>query len=218
MQDEPGLIRLMGGEKNYAAKLDAVFSTAPTVHPGTYGGMIHEMTEMVATNMGQYAHGNEPVHHVIYLYDYVGQPWKAQSRVRQTMALLYQNTPDGMCGDEDTGQMSAWYVFSALGFYPACPGDPNYLIGSPLFDQAVLNLPNRKTFTITAKNNGPQQAYIQSAKLNGTNFDQMFISHQAIVNGGGLIFQMDAAPNYHWGTSPKSRPLSPLATLFETGK
>ncbi|MDR3460552.1 MAG: GH92 family glycosyl hydrolase [Verrucomicrobiae bacterium] len=217
MQDEPGLMSLMGGATNYAAKLDAVFSTAPTVRPGTYGGMIHEMIEMVSADMGQYAHGNEPVHHMIYLYDYAGQPWKAQSRIRQTMALLYQNTPDGMCGDEDTGQMSAWYVFSALGFYPACPGDPQYLIGSPLFDKTVLSLPGGKTFTITARNNGPQQPYVQNAKLNGANFDQTFISHQAIVNGGELIFQMDAAPNYNWGVSPKSRPVSPLATLFETG-
>ena len=176
------------------------------------------MIEMVAADMGQYAHGNEPVHHVIYLYDYVGQPWKAQSRVRQTMALLYQATPDGICGDEDTGQMSAWYVFSALGFYPACPGDPHYLIGSPLFNQAVLSLPNGKTFTINANSNGPQQPYIQSAKLDGANFDQTFISHQSIVNGGELNFQMDAAPNYDWGTSPKSRPVSPLATLLEGGK
>ena len=217
MQDEPGLMKLMGGEKNYGDKLDAVFAAAPTVRPGTYGGMIHEMTEMVAAGMGQYAHGNEPVHHMIYLYDYAGQPWKAQSHVRQTLALLYQPTPDGMCGDEDTGQMSAWYVFSALGFYPACPGDPNYLIGSPLFDQAVLNLANGKNFTITAKNNGPQQQYIQSAKLNGNNFDQTFIRHQAIVSGGELNFQMDAAPNTHWGTSPKSRPVSPLAALIEAG-
>jgi len=157
------------------------------------------------------------VHHLIYLYDYAGQPWKAQSRVRQTMALLYQNTPDGMCGDEDTGQMSAWYVLSALGIYAACPGDPQYLIGSPLFDTATLSLANGKTFTITAKNNGPQQPYIQNAKLNGATFDQTFISHQAIVNGGDLIFQMDAAPNYHWGTSPQSRPVSPLANLFEAG-
>ena len=214
MQDEPGLMRLMGGDKNYAAKLDAVFSTPSTVRPGTYGGMIHEMIEMVAADMGQYAHGNEPVHHMIYLYDYAGQPWKAQSHVRQTMALLYQPTPDGMCGDEDTGQMSAWYVFSALGFYPACPGDPNYLIGSPLFDRAVLNLPNGKTFTITAKNNGPQQHYIQSATLNGKDFDRTFFSHQTLVNGGEISFQMDAAPNYHWGASPQSRPVSPLETLF----
>jgi predicted alpha-1,2-mannosidase len=171
---------------------------------------------MVAAGMGQYAHGNEPVHHLIYLYDYIGQPWKTQLHLRQTMALLYQATPDGICGDEDTGQMSAWYVFSALGFYPACPGDPNYLIGSPLFDQAVLTLPNRKSFTITTRNNGPQHHYIQSASLNGQSFDRTFLSHQALVNGGELVFQMDAAPNYQWGVAPASRPASPLQTLFDT--
>jgi putative alpha-1,2-mannosidase len=133
------------------------------------------------------------------------------------MLQLYQATPDGLCGDEDTGQMSAWYVFSALGFYPACPGDPNYLIGSPLFDQATLTLPGEKQFLITAKNNGPQQHYIQSANLNGQNFDQTFISHQTIASGGQLNFQMDAAPNYHWGVSSKSRPVSPLENLIGTG-
>ena len=215
MHDEPGLIKLLGGEKAYADKLDSVFSTAPTVHTGTYGRMEHEMNEMVAADMGQYAHGNEPVHHLIYLYDYVGQPWKTQSRVRQTLSLLYQATPDGISGDEDTGQMSAWYVFSALGFYPACPGTPDYLIGSPLFKHAVLAFPNKKTFAITAKNNGPQQRFIQSATLNGNRFDQTFISHQTIVNGGELSFQMESVPNYQWGTSAKSRPTSPLSTLME---
>ena len=214
-QDAPGLINLLGGEKAAAEKLDTIFSMAPTVHTGTYKNMVHEMIEMVAADMGQYAHGNEPVHHVIYLYDYLGQPWKVQSRVRQTMALLYHPTPDGICGDEDTGQMSAWYVFSALGFYPECPGDPNYFIGSPLFDQAVLTLSNNKTFTITAKNNGPQQRYIQSASLNGNDFNQVVISHQALVSGGQLVFQMDAAPNYHWGVSSENRPVSPLQTLFK---
>jgi len=217
-QDEPGLMKLMGGEKAYAEKLDSLFSSAPTFRLGTFKSVAHEMIEMVAANMGQYAHGNEPVHHVIYLYNYVGQPWKAQSRARQTMSLLYHATPDGICGDEDTGQMSAWYVFSALGIYPACPGDPNYFIGSPLFSRAVLNLQNGKTFTISADNNGPQQGYIQSAKLNGANFDRTFISHQTIVNGGELNFQMDAAPNYGWGTSPESRPVSPLAELLKKVK
>ncbi len=215
MQDVPGLVKLMGGETNFGDKLDAVFTTAATVRPGTYGCMIHEMTEMVAAGMGQYAHGNEPVHHMIYLYDYIGQPWKTQLRLRQTMTLLYQATPDGICGDEDTGQMSAWYVFSALGFYPVCPGDLNYLIGSPLFGRAALKLPNGKTFTITAAHNGPQQPYIQSAKLNGNDFDRTVIDHQTIVNGGELVFQMDAAPNYQWGVAPERRPASPLQTLSE---
>ena len=121
-----------------------MFTAPNTFKVGTYGGMIHEMTEMAALNMGQYAHGNEPIQHMIYLYNYVGQPWKTQARVRMVMNKLYQATPDGLCGDEDTGQMSAWYVFSALGFYPVCPGDTSYVIGSPLFDRATLTLPTTR--------------------------------------------------------------------------
>jgi len=171
------------------------------------------MVEMAAMNMGQYAHGNEPAHHIIYLYDYVGQPWKAQSRARQTMALLYQATPDGLCGDEDTGQMSAWFVFSALGFYPVTPGDPNYLIGSPLFAKATLKLANDKTFTVTAKNNNPQTVYIHRAMLNGQPFDKTFLSHEQIVNGGELNFEMESEPNYKWGSATESRPTSAMLDL-----
>jgi len=212
-QDIPGLVKIMGGDKAFADKLNAVFDTEPTVRTGTYGGMIHEMTEMVAGGMGQYAHGNEPIHHMIYLYDYVGQPWKTQSRVRQVMTLLYQATPDGYCGDEDTGQMSAWYVFSALGFYPVCPGDPNYIIGSPLFDQATLTFSSGKTFTITAANNGPQKPYIQNAKLNDEPFNRTYLGHDEMVQGGKIVFQMTSAPDYKWATSPASRPSSALQEL-----
>lgn len=213
MQDVPGMISIMGGEKATADKLDSVFNTPGTFRPGTYGGAIHEMTEMAALNMGQYAHGNEPIHHMIYLYDYVGQPWKAQSRVRQVMTLLYQATPDGYCGDEDTGQTSAWYVFSALGFYPVCPGETNYMIGSPLFDKATLNLPGGKTFTITAKNNGPQKPYINHASLNGETFDKTYLSHQQIVSGGNLEFQLASKPNFNWAVKPESRPGSALEQI-----
>ncbi len=213
MQDEPGLINLMGGDQAVAKKLDALFAAEPTLRAGTYGKPIHEMTEMAAVNLGQYAHGNEPVHHLIYLYDYVGQPWKAQVRLRQVMTLLYQATPDGLCGDEDTGQMSAWYVLSALGIYQVCPGDPVYLIGSPLFDKATMHLGNGKTFTITANHNGPQEFYIQSAMLNGQPDNNVFISHDQIMSGGELTFEMGSAPNYDWGVAPESRPPSALSTL-----
>jgi len=213
MQDVPGLINLMGGGEKFAARLDAVFSTPNTFRVGTYGQPIHEMTEMASLNLGQYAHGNEPVHHLIYLYDFAGQPWKAQARLRQVMTLLYQAAPDGFCGDEDTGQTSAWYVFSALGFYPVCPGDPVYLIGSPLFDKANLTLAGGKTFAITACNNGPQKPYIQKATFNGGVFDRVYLSHQDIMRGGDLIFQMDSAPNYHWATGPESRPPSALSQV-----
>jgi predicted alpha-1,2-mannosidase len=204
--DLPGLIQLMGGDKAFADKLDAVFTSPNTFKVGTYGNPIHEMTEMAALDMGQYAHGNEPIHHMIYLYDYVGQPWKTQSRIRMAMDKLYQATPDGLCGDEDTGQMSAWYVLSALGFYAVCPGDTNYVIGSPLFDRATLSLPQGKTFTVVAKHNGTQHPYIRSASLNVTPFDRTYLSHQEITAGGELSFEMDSVPNYKWATGPGSRP------------
>lgn len=212
-QDIPGLMQLMGGEQAFADKLDAVFSTPNTVKAGTYGGMIHEMTEMQAADMGQYAHGNEPIHHMIYLYNYAGKPWKAQAKVRQVMTLLYQPTPDGYCGDEDTGQMSAWYVFSALGFYPVCPGEPNYVIGSPLFNTATLSFPNGKKFTVTAANNGSQEYYIRGAMLNGETYDKTFLRHQDIVAGGEVTFQMSSQPNYKWATAPESRPGSAIREL-----
>ena len=213
MQDIPGLIQEMGGNEAFANKLDAMFNAGSAVHVGTYHTMIHEMSEMVAQNLGQYAHGNEPVHHVIYLYDYAGKPWKTQVRIRQIMNLLYQPTPDGLCGDEDTGQMSAWYVFSALGFYPVCPGDPNYVIGSPVFNKSILHLENGKTFTITARDNGPQEYYIQSADLNGEPFDKTYLNQKQIENGGELSFQMGSFPNYHWGVGPDSAPPSAIHDL-----
>lgn len=207
--DVPGLIRAMGGERAFADKLDAVFTAPNTFKPGTYGRPIHEMIEMVALDMGQYAHGNEPIHHMIYLYNYVGQPWKAQSRIRTTMNKLYQATPDGLCGDEDTGQMSAWYVFSALGFYPVCPGDTNYIIGTPLFNKATLRLPAGKTFVIQAKNNGPQRPYIRGATLNGAPLNRTYLAHDEIVKGGELHFEMVSAPDYKWGVEARPPALMP---------
>ncbi len=214
MQDEPGFANLMGGWQAYADKLDALFAAPPTFMVGTYGKTIHEMTEMTALNMGQYAANNEPVNHLIYLYDYV-QPWKAQVRLRQAMTMLYDATPDGISGDDDTGQMSAWYVFSTLGFYPVCPGDPVYFIGSPLFSKATLHLQNGKTFTITANHNMPQEYYIQSATLNGEPFDKVYLTHDQIMNGGELKLEMGSAPNYKWGVSADSRPPSPISLLTE---
>ena len=213
MQDIPGLIRLMGGDAAFAKKLDTLFSMDSSVNVGTYHFMIHEMNEMVAQNLGQYAHGNEPVHHVIYLYDYAGQPWKTQARIREVMALLYQSTPDGLSGDEDTGQMSAWYVLSALGIYPVCPGSPDYLFGSPIFDKAIIDVGNGKTFTIVARNNGPQEYYIDGATLNGNPFDKIFITHDQILRGGELDFQMASFPNYHWAVGQECRPPSPIHIL-----
>ena len=154
---------------------------------------------------------------MIYLYDYVGQPWKTQSRVRQVMNLLYQPTADGLCGDEDTGQMSSWYVFSALGFYPVCPGDTNYVVGSPLFDRATLAFGTGKQFTVTARDNGPQRPYILAATINGTAFDRTFLSHDQIVRGGELVFEMTSAPDYHWAVGVESRPPATMPGLGEAG-
>jgi predicted alpha-1,2-mannosidase len=203
--DVPGLITLLGGNEAFGRKLDGVFYTPPDVNVGSYGGMIHEMTEMVAANMGQYAHGNQPIQHMLYLYNYAGQPWKTQARVREVLGRLYQSTPDGFCGDEDTGQMSAWYVFSALGFYPVCPGTTEYAIGSPLFDRATITLPGGKKFVVTAQSNGPQRPYIRSAKLNGATLGEAFLDHRQIVGGGELTFEMTSAPDSKWATTPVTR-------------
>lgn len=213
MDDIPDLMQRMGGKQNFANKLDTLFEMGPAVHVGTYHTMIHEMNEMVAQNTGQYDGGNEIVQHVIYLYDYAGQPWKAQMRIRQAMRLLYQPTPDGLPGDEDTGQMSAWYVFSALGFYPVCPGDPHYLIGSPVFRKATIKLANGKTFSIAAHDNGPQEYFIQNATLDDRPFDKTFISQDDINKGGELSFEMGSFPNYDWGVGPESAPPSPILSI-----
>jgi predicted alpha-1,2-mannosidase len=206
MQDIPGMIRMYGGDEAFVHKLDGLFNAGSEVKVGTYHGMIHEMNEMVAQNFGQYAHGNEPVHHVIYLYDYAGQPWKTQIRARQVMNQLYQSTPDGISGDEDTGQMSAWYVFSAMGIYPVCPGSDVYAIGSPLFDRATLTVAPNRQFTILAQNNGPQRPYIHAATLNGESFNQVYLTHTQITHGGELKLEMTSGPDYHWATDEKSRP------------
>jgi predicted alpha-1,2-mannosidase len=211
--DIPGLVKLMGGDEAFIAKLDGVFTAPNDVRTGTYGGMIHEMTEMVAADMGQYAHGNQPIQHMIYLYDYAGQPWKAQSRARWAMGKLYAPTPDGYCGDEDNGQTSAWYVFSALGFYPVCPGDAHYIIGSPLFDQATITIAKGKTFKITAEDNGPLRPYIHGATLNGESFNKTFLSHDEILAGGEIVFKMTSAPDKKWGSAPESRPPSAMSLL-----
>ncbi|MES2475740.1 MAG: GH92 family glycosyl hydrolase [Verrucomicrobiota bacterium] len=215
-QDVPGLVKLLGGPEAFGKKLDAVFYTPPDVNVGSYGGMIHEMTEMVSSNMGQYAHGNQPIQHMIYLYNYVGQPWKTQARAREVMARLYQSTPDGFCGDEDTGQMSAWYVFSALGFYPMCPGTDEYLIGSPLFDKATVTLPDGKEFVVKAMNNGPQRPYIGDGWLNGDPFNRTYLKHGEIVKGGELSFDMRPTTDHKWSTAPEGLPTSGMSTLLKT--
>ena len=206
--DPEGLAQLMGGRLKMGNRLDSMFSSPPTFKTGKYGTVIHEMTEMVALNMGQYAHGNQPVQHAIYLYDYAQQPWKAQSHLREVMTKLYNSTPKGYCGDEDNGQTSAWYVFSAMGFYPVCPGQPEYVIGSPLFKQAKINFSNGKSFVINTQQNNSQNVYVNNATLNGNSFTRSYISHKEIISGGELNFTMSNQPNKKRGILEKDVPYS----------
>lgn len=207
-QDVQGLVNLMGGPKSFTNMLDSVFNLPPIFDDTYYGFPIHEITEMQIANMGQYAHGNQPIQHMIYLYNYASEPWKAQYHARNVMNKLYTPYPDGYCGDEDNGQTSAWYVFSALGFYPVAPGTTSYILGSPLFNKATLNLPNGKTFVINAHNNTLQTPYISSAKLNGSNFDRNFIEHEEILSGGSLDLIMATEPNTSRGVKKESLPPS----------
>lgn len=204
MQDPYGLMKLMGGKEAMARKLDEFLSMSPVGKVGTYGHMIHEMREVEYSKMGQYAHVNEPCHHVLFFNNHAGQPWKTQEMTRRVMDELYDK--DGMIGDEDTGQMSAWYVFNAAGFYPFCPGTPYYLIGSPLFRETSLRLPGGKSFTIRAENNSPENRYIQSARLNGEAFTKTWLSHETITAGGTLEFTMGPKPNKEWGTGEGDAP------------
>lgn len=206
--DVNGLINLLGGKERFVAKLDSVFSVPNTVRVGTYRRMIHEMTEMQMANMGQYAHGNQPIQHAIYLYNYAGAPWKAQQKVREVMKKLYNATENGYPGDEDQGQTSSWYVLSALGFYSVCPGTDQYVFGSPMFKKTTITMENGKQFVIEAGNNNSQNVYIRSAKLNGKDYSKNYIRYQDIINGGNLIFEMDNQPNLQRGTLPEDAPYS----------
>lgn len=206
--DIQGLQNLMGGEKNFADKIDSVFSSPNTIVPGKYGVEIHEMTEMKLANMGQYAHGNQPIQHMIYLYNYARQPWKAQYHVRQVMDRLYNASESGFPGDEDQGQMSSWYVLSALGIYSVCPGTDQYVIGSPVFNKVTITLESGKKFVIDANNNNKQNVYIQSATLNGKIYNHNFIKHSDITNGGVLKFEMGDKPNTSRGIADDDKPFS----------
>ena len=191
-----------------AQRLDEVFTSAPTFDYSYYGVQIHEITEMLIANMGQYAHGNQPVQHAIYLYNYLGQPWKAQYRVREVMDKLYNPYPDGLCGDEDNGQTSAWYVFSAMGFYPVAPGTGEYVFGSPLFKKIILTLENGKIVEISAPQNSTANVYIDKITLNGKVYDKNYISHSELLKGGKLQFDMAKTPNKTRGTKLESFPYS----------
>jgi predicted alpha-1,2-mannosidase len=201
--DVPGLISKLGGDDKFTARLDEMFDTKETI-PN-----LHSIPDVTGV-IGMYSHGNEPDHHVAYLYNYSGQPWKTQARVRQIATLLYTDKPDGICGNDDCGQTSAWYVFTALGFYPVDPTSGAYVLGSPLVEQATLKLDSKfykgREFTVVAKNNSPANMYIQSATLNGKPFTKGFITQDEIAAGGKLVLVMGSTPNKDFGSAAADRP------------
>ena len=204
--DVAGLINLIGGREKFTAKLDALFQEQ-------FGGrglkfvFLNQFPDMTGL-IGQYHHGNQPSQHIPYLYNYAGEPWKTQRRVRDIMKIWYTDGPLGICGDEDEGEMSAWYVFSAMGFFPVCPGRPVYDIGSPIFEKVAINVDENKVFVIEAKNVSSKNKYIQSAYLNGEPLNSPWFNHSDLAKGGTLIFQMGPRPNKEWGSSPAASPPS----------
>ncbi len=206
--DPQGLINLMGGEKIFNQMLDSVFNIPPLYDDSYYGYVIHEIREMQIMNMGNYAHGNQPIQHMIYLYNYSGQPWKTQFWAREIMDKLYKPTPDGYCGDEDNGQTSAWYVFSAMGFYPVCPGTDEYVIGSPLFKSVTLHFDNGNQLEITSAGNNKQSRYINDMTVNGENYRKNYLTHETLLKGGTINFNMSVAPNISRGIENTDAPYS----------
>jgi predicted alpha-1,2-mannosidase len=200
-QDQGGLIRLLGGDAATVKKLDAMFDFDTSK-------LDYSHAEDIAGLIGQYIHGNEPSHHVAYLYAYAGAPWRTQERLKQIVDSQYKPTPDGLAGNDDLGQMSAWVVFTALGFYPVAPGSGQYVIGRPFVDRATLSLPNGKSFTVVADRLSPANRYVGSVSLNGRPLDRVWIGHDEIMRGGTLRFAMSATPNKDWGSDPASRPYS----------
>jgi len=206
--DIQGLVDLMGGKQEFVNMLDSVFKLPPVFDDSYYGGVIHEIREMQIVNMGNYAHGNQPIQHMIYLYNYAGAPWKAQYWLRETMNRLYMATPDGYCGDEDNGQTSAWYVFTALGFYPVCPGSNEYVLGAPYFNKVTVSLENGKKLEIVAPANSDTNRYIKTLKYNGKNYTKNYINHFDLIKGGRLLFDMDGKPNKSRGVKDSDFPYS----------
>ncbi len=206
--DPQGLIDLMGGKAPFVQMLDSVFNVPPLFDESYYGQVIHEIREMTVMNMGNYAHGNQPIQHMIYLYNYAGQPWKAQYWLRQVMDRMYTPGPDGYCGDEDNGQTSAWYVFSALGFYPVCPGTDEYVLGSPLFKKTTLHLENGNDLIIDAPANDENAIYIESLQLNGNNYTKNYLKHGDLLKGGIIKCDMSRTPNLQRGIQSSDFPYS----------
>ena len=206
--DVQGLIDLMGGKESFVSMLDSVFVVPSVYDDSYYGQCIHEIKEMQIMNMGNYAHGNQPIQHMIYLYNYAGQPWKAQYWLREVMDKLYTPYPDGYCGDEDNGQTSAWYIFSALGFYPVCPGSGEYVMGAPLFKKAILTLENGKQIVLNAPDNTNENRYIRSLKMNGKEYNHNWLKHEELMDGAVLDFDMSHTPNTGRGINDEDFPYS----------
>ena len=210
-QDVKGFIHLLGGKEKLITWLDSLFTFDL---PDKYFGESEDVTKVGM--IGNYVHGNEPSHHVPYMYNFAGAPWKTQERIHQIVNTMYKPEPHGLCGNDDCGQMSAWYLLSAMGFHPVSPVDGVYLIGSPLFDKLSIRLDPRYykggTFTVVAHNNSAKNPYIQSAKLNGQSLNRAWIRHQEVVNGGTLEFEMGPEPNRSWGSAPTTRPPSMSAS------
>ncbi len=207
-QDIEGLKLLMGGNNGFVKMLDSVFVMEPVFDDSYYGGTIHEIREMQIMNMGQYAHGNQPIQHMLYLYNYAGQPWKSQYWIREAMNKLYKPTPDGYCGDEDNGQTSAWYVFSALGFYPVTPASEQYVLGTPLFTKATIQLDNGKQIVINAPNSSDNNMYVNNLLLNGKKYDRNWLNHFELIKGAVLNYTMSSVPNKQRGATKASYPFS----------
>jgi predicted alpha-1,2-mannosidase len=206
--DPQGLIDLMGGKRVFVNMLDSVFKMPPVFDDSYYGFPIHEIREMQIMNMGQYAHGNQPIQHMVYLYNYAGEPWKTQYWAREVMDKLYTSAPDGYCGDEDNGQTSAWFVFSAMGFYPVCPGSDEYILGSPLFEKMTVHLENGKSMQINAPGNSKSTRYIEEFRLNGKNYTRNYLRHQDLMDGAHINLRMSDKPNTTRGTKSSDFPYS----------
>lgn len=206
--DPQGLIDLMGGKETFVRMLDSVFAVPPLFDASYYGGVIHEIREMTVMNMGNYAHGNQPIQHMIYLYNYAGQPWKAQYWLREVMNRMYTPGPDGYCGDEDNGQTSAWYVFSAMGFYPVCPGTDQYVLGAPLFPRVTINFENGEKMQIIASGNDDGHRYVERMRLNRKVYTKNYITHADLLKGGRIEFRMSEQPNRLRGIGDADVPYS----------
>lgn len=206
--DPQGLIDLMGGKETFVQMMDSVFNVPPLFDDSYYGFVIHEIREMTVMNMGNYAHGNQPIQHMIYLYNYAGQPWKAQYWLRQVMNRMYTPTPDGYCGDEDNGQTSAWYVFSAMGFYPVCPASDQYVLGAPLFKKATLHFENGKSMVIEAPANSDTNIYLNKLQINGQESTKNYIDFETLRNGGRMECEMTDRSNMQRGVNDADFPYS----------